>query len=82
MADMTMCRGGDCPLKSKCYRYTASPDEYQSYFAEIPGDYGEEIKTFPDPKHNTRRIVWQCNMYWGEKQEEIMDQLNKIVQGQ
>lgn len=79
MADLTMCRGGECPLKNRCYRYTASPDEHQSYFVEIPGDYGEEIKTFPDPKHNTRRIVWQCNMYWGEKQEEIMDQLNKIV---
>lgn len=36
MADITMCQGKECPLKDKCYRYKAKPDEYQSYFGEPP----------------------------------------------
>ena len=31
MTDITMCTGGYCPLKEKCYRYKANPDEYQWY---------------------------------------------------
>ena len=34
--DITMCQGTDCPHKEKCYRYTAKPSEYQSYFMEAP----------------------------------------------
>lgn len=37
MADITMCEGKNCPLKSICYRYTAKPNEYwQAYFNEGP----------------------------------------------
>jgi hypothetical protein len=37
MPDITMCKGGDCKQKDKCYRYTAKPCEYrQSYFVEVP----------------------------------------------
>lgn len=37
MADITKCEGGDCPLKERCYRYTAEADElHQSYFVEVP----------------------------------------------
>lgn len=80
MADLTMCRGGECPLKNRCYRFTASPDEYQSYFAEIPGRWDCRKETIGDKVFDHRDFV--CNMYWGERQEDIMDQLNKIVQGQ
>jgi hypothetical protein len=32
-----MCVGTDCPYKEKCYRYTATPNEYrQSYFTTPP----------------------------------------------
>ena len=34
--DITMCVGTDCPHKEKCFRYTAKPSEYQSYFMEAP----------------------------------------------
>lgn len=30
MADITKCVNETCPLKEKCYRYTALSDEYQS----------------------------------------------------
>lgn len=36
MPDITLCPGTDCPHKEKCYRYTAKPSEYQSYFMVAP----------------------------------------------
>lgn len=38
MPDITMCKGTDCPLKENCYRFTATPGEWQwqSWFAEPP----------------------------------------------
>ena len=41
MPDMTMCRGGECPIRETCYRYTAQPcDVRQSYFIEPPYEDG------------------------------------------
>lgn len=32
MADIAMCGGEHCPIKQKCYRYTATPNqEWQSW---------------------------------------------------
>lgn len=37
MADITMCKGTDCPHRESCYRYKATPSKYmQSYFVEPP----------------------------------------------
>lgn len=36
MPDITMCSGVDCPYKEQCYRFTAKPSEYQSYFLNPP----------------------------------------------
>jgi hypothetical protein len=36
MPDITMCKGKNCPLKESCYRFTAKPDEWQSFFLEEP----------------------------------------------
>jgi len=53
MPDITMCNGGDCPLKETCYRYKTTPDEFwQSYFVEVP--YNEEKK--------------ECDHYWKIKE--------------
>lgn len=42
MADITMCEGKNCPVKDKCYRFTATPSEYrQSYFTNPPIKEGE-----------------------------------------
>jgi len=41
MPDITMCSGEECPLKESCYRYTAKPSRYQSYFFEPPIEDGE-----------------------------------------
>lgn len=80
MSDITKCKGTDCPVKEGCYRFTA-PDngQYQSYFVEVPGWYRSESKTFDDSMHNTRTLQWNCDMFWGKRQETILSQLNKIV---
>lgn len=39
--DITMCKGGVCPIRKNCYRFTAKPSERQSYFMEIPYHSGE-----------------------------------------
>jgi hypothetical protein len=37
MPDITMCPGGNCPMRETCYRYKAKPnDPWQSYFTETP----------------------------------------------
>jgi len=40
MADISMCYGEGCPLKSECYRYTAPINEHrQTYFVYVPYDH-------------------------------------------
>ena len=36
MPDICMCKGTGCPHKEKCYRFTAEPCIYQSYFLDPP----------------------------------------------
>lgn len=38
MADITMCDGNNCSLKSSCYRFKAKPSIRQSYFMKTPYD--------------------------------------------
>lgn len=37
--DVTMCPGGDCPLKQDCYRFRAEPLGRQDYFGSPPYDF-------------------------------------------
>jgi len=36
MPDITMCHGEGCHAKEQCYRFTAKPSDYQSYFMTPP----------------------------------------------
>lgn len=52
MADITMCKGTDCPLNDKCHRHTAVPNEYrQAYFVTAPYDKEKN----------------ECKHYWDNK---------------
>jgi len=47
MPDITMCRGTGCPLRERCYRAMAEPDEYQqAYFTETHVNEDGECKYF------------------------------------
>jgi hypothetical protein len=64
MPDIAKCPGTDCPQKETCYRYTAKPSDWQSYFSVPPikdgkcemywGDQAEavfnELKDIVKPK--------------------------------
>ena len=61
MADITKCSGDNCPIKDKCYRFTAPTEEFgQSYFMEPPYD----IK-------NAHVI---CEMFWKDTRKEDDEQ--------
>lgn len=51
--DITKCSGQNCPVKEKCYRFTAPASQYQSYFVIPP------IKT-------TKERKLDCEHYWGK----------------
>ena len=36
MPDIAKCLGTDCPYKETCYRFTAKPSDWQSYFSVPP----------------------------------------------
>jgi len=36
MPDISKCLGTGCPYKETCYRYTAKPSDWQSYFSVPP----------------------------------------------
>ena len=66
MSNITKCTNKDCPVKTKCYRYTADANElWQSYFMDTPS-----------------KIVngkFTCDMYWGDNAEAIWNQLKNIT---
>ena len=50
MPDISMCKGGSCELKDNCYRYKATPSDYQSWFANPPFESIFECDYFWDMK--------------------------------
>ena len=64
MPDITMCKNDQCPLKEKCYRFTAEPSNIQEYFAEHPSKviHGK----------------FQCDMFMGESADYLLEELKSI----
>lgn len=59
MPDITMCKGGKCPLKEKCLRFNSTPNPHrQSYFAKPP------FEAKPD------RNLWICDCFIYEREGE------------
>lgn len=48
MPDITMCTGEGCVQRTKCYRFCAIPDGFQSYFAIAPHDNDECVHFWPN----------------------------------
>lgn len=60
-----MCLGGNCPVKEKCHRYTATPSMMQSYIAK--------------PPYIIDKGKFTCDMFWGESAELLFEQLKSIM---
>lgn len=43
MPDITMCKGGECPLKDTCYRHTAKPYSVGQSWFEPPYDKDDVV---------------------------------------
>lgn len=66
MPDITMCHGFECPVKEKCKRFSAKPNEHwQAYFLE--------------PPYKKTDTSFTCYYYWGDGAEAIWKQLNDIM---
>jgi hypothetical protein len=51
MADITKCKGTDCPMKAECYRFAAPSNEYrQAYFIDVPLKEDKNCDEFWDRK--------------------------------
>lgn len=48
MPDISMCLNKNCPLRMKCYRYTAIPDKYWQSFADFAPDQTGKCADFWD----------------------------------
>lgn len=57
MPDITMCNGKNCDLSLTCYRYTAKPSSYQSYFTEAPIENGECEYYWQDAKERAKNLM-------------------------
>lgn len=40
LTDITMCDDRECPLKDSCFRFRATPSQWQSFFVNSPNQYG------------------------------------------
>jgi hypothetical protein len=68
-SDITICPGGECPVKEHCVRFLTPADEHlQAYFFKPPFKIDEEGR-------------WECEMFWGQTNENVMKQLNDILNG-
>ena len=65
MADISKCKGTNCPVATKCYRYTAKDGMRQSYFLDVPG--------------KTEDGKFTCDYFWGEKINGVWQELKDIL---
>ena len=87
MPDITMCKGEQCPMKERCYRFTATPSNYQSWFAEVPfmksGNCNHHWPTTPKEKaHIESADCWCEPALVGDYESEggVKHYLHKEVQ--
>jgi len=62
MPDISMCKGGSCPLRLNCYRYTAKVEELgQSYFSDPPYKVSMMLD---DTFHSLGVVTITCPYFW------------------
>lgn len=54
MPDISMCVNKDCPLRMKCYRYTAIPDKYWQSFSTFQPNAEGTCDSFWDNTGRTK----------------------------
>lgn len=86
--DITMCMGGDCPIKKLCYRHNAEIEGRQDFFGNLPFNFvTNSCESFWKDEVIDERIrlkayqIWESNgrhfgdslTYWQQAEKEFMD---------
>jgi len=58
MADISMCTNKECPSKEDCWRFQASPSEWQSYVGHIFDPATGKCSSFYPMNDALRRNKW------------------------
>ena len=66
MADISKCKNSNCPIKSKCYRFTSVADTI--------------MQSYSDWQFTIKNNHVFCDGFWGDS-NRILDQLKNIVKG-
>lgn len=72
--DISKCKGGSCPLRLNCYRYTAEESELQSYFTEPPYKMNMMLD---DGFKNFGVVTSSCTYFWNNVSELNKDKNDK-----
>lgn len=54
MSDISKCNNRNCPLKEKCYRFTAPANPYRQSYADFTYDEKEGCEYFWDNKERQK----------------------------
>jgi len=65
MSDIAKCEDNKCPSKLMCYRFTAPANKHRQSYGIF----------------NREEDAVNCDMFWGNKHENIFNQLKDIVNG-
>ena len=65
MVDIAKCSGADCPVREHCHRFKAKADEIRQSYVIAP--------------YKIENGVFSCDLFWGESQTQILNQLEEIV---
>ena len=68
MPDISMCFTADCPLAEQCYRHTAQPSMWQSYF--VPEERGEKCRYFW-PNESAERTASGANAATPDREPDV-----------
>lgn len=63
--DISKCNGNECPIKTSCFRFTSKPDEERQWYVIAP--------------YKIENGVFSCDLFWGESQTQMLNQLEEIV---
>lgn len=78
MYDITLCDGGDCPLKNACFRYTAAILGRQDFFGSPPF-VGMDCEHFLD---NKPQISVRAYQIWLESGKPAQEHLSHWLQAE
>jgi hypothetical protein len=67
MPDIVMCGWEDCPMKLRCYRYRATPNEYRQAFLDKPPYITKYIVKCTQGKEDKQSVNIKCQYFIQDK---------------